>query len=89
MKKIAILIIFLLVASVCGATNYYVAQDGAGSENGTSAANAWDLDNLNNAAYWSATENATKIDPVGIQYICLATLQSRFTQKVVVQRGML
>jgi hypothetical protein len=77
MKKIAILIIFLLVASVCGATNYYVAQDGAGSENGTSAANAWDLDNLNNAAYWSATENATKIDPGDTVY-----LSGNFTEQI-------
>jgi hypothetical protein len=42
MKKIAILIIFLLVASVCGATTYYVdATDGNDSKSGESAELAW------------------------------------------------
>jgi hypothetical protein len=42
MKKIAILIIFLLVSSVCGATTYYVdATDGNDSKSGESAELAW------------------------------------------------
>lgn len=63
MKKLFYIVLFLLFASTGWATNYYVTQSGAGSQNGTSLANAWSVSAFNNSSNWSTTENASKIDP--------------------------
>jgi hypothetical protein len=42
---------------------YYMTQAGAGSQNGTSEANAWSLANVNTAGNWASTPTAGKISP--------------------------
>ena len=63
--KAHIISLFLLVSSMAFADDVYFATDsGAGSQDGSSIANAWSFSAVfADGTHWSATEDNAKIDP--------------------------
>jgi len=63
MKKYLILFGILFFSFQAWATDYYVTQSGAGSNDGKSLANAWAVSDFNSSTNWATSEDADKIDP--------------------------
>lgn len=59
-----VLVALLTCLSVLGNGQiYYVTQSGAGTRSGADLSNAWSVSDFNNTSTWSATDNASLIDP--------------------------
>jgi hypothetical protein len=69
-KVIFVLLLIILPHSVeAAADTYYVTEKGAGLKNGLSVENAWSIDDFNNSARWSQTDNPSLVDPGDTIYL--------------------
>jgi len=77
MKKL-LLLFFILICSFARAEDIYIAQSAAGSENGTSCANAYAVTWFNTSGNWQNPKTSGKIGPGDTTHLC-GTISSPLT----------
>jgi hypothetical protein len=69
MKKLLLLFLIVLFPTQVFAEDFYASMNGAGTNAGTSAENAFSLTNLNSATNWAVPKEAGKIGPGDTVYL--------------------